>query len=131
MGRHPREPLPASYRVRQLFAIALLEEGLVIVQIQLRRPSALEEVDHPLYLRSKVGPTERAFFLRIVGKYLTRPQQRSQRRSAQAQAGFGQEISSGILSFVLITVHNRYRLIYASSKFMMVLATMVPAAISS
>ena len=48
VGRHARQPLTHPDRVRQVLAVHLVQERLVVEQVELRRPAAHEQVDDPL-----------------------------------------------------------------------------------
>ena len=56
VGRHAGQPLAAADRVGQLLAVLLVEQRLVVEQVLLRRPAALEQIDDPLRLRREVRP---------------------------------------------------------------------------
>ena len=54
VAAHPGQPLTLAHAVGELLAVALLEDGLVVEEVDLGGASALEEVDDPLGLRRVV-----------------------------------------------------------------------------
>ena len=61
LARHAGEPLAAADAVRQRLAVLLVQQRLVVEQVLLRRPAALEQVDDPLRLGWVVESSQRAF----------------------------------------------------------------------
>ena len=56
--QHAREPLTAANAVGELLAVALFEERLVVVEVELRGAARLEKVNHPLRLGRMVEAAE-------------------------------------------------------------------------
>jgi hypothetical protein len=50
VARHARQTLALTHRVRQLFALFLVEQRLVVEQVDLGRPTAHEQVDYAFRL---------------------------------------------------------------------------------
>jgi hypothetical protein len=61
VARHAGQPLPHANARRQILAVALVEQRLVVKQIMLRGPAGHEEVDDALGARREVGLVEDAF----------------------------------------------------------------------
>ena len=57
MSRHPRQPLSAAYRIRQILAAKFLQLRLVIEEFQLRGAARLEQVDHTFRFRREMRQT--------------------------------------------------------------------------
>ena len=87
---HAGEPLTATHAVGQLLAGPLDEERLLVVEVQLRRATRLEEIDHPLRPRRKVTAAEHAPHRLVAGGRVLgrcRPsEQVRERDSAEAHA---------------------------------------------
>ena len=60
VARHAREPLPTAHGIRKLLAVALVQQRLVVVEVELRRRAGHEQVDDALGLRREVRRAEDA-----------------------------------------------------------------------
>lgn len=60
---HSREPLAHTDRIGQVVAAELLERGLVVKRIDLRRRPRLEEINHPLGLGPEMDQTRASGFV--------------------------------------------------------------------
>ncbi len=87
MTLHAGEPLAAADVVGQLLAVLLVQQRLVVEQVLLRRPAALEEVDDALGARGVVELVEDAGerVLRVGAERFV-GQQRRQAETAEAEA---------------------------------------------
>ena len=97
MSGHAGKPLPLSYRLRKLLPVHPSQRGLVIKQVQMRRATALKQIDYAADLRRKmriVQDTSPTFVWTGDRGSRYRIQQRSQGSRADAEAGLGQEMSS-------------------------------------
>ena len=66
VGRHPGQPLPPPDGIRQILAPHFGQIRLVVEQIELRRPSVLEQRNHALGLRRMVQ--HRPFGIAVLGE---------------------------------------------------------------
>ncbi len=95
---HAGEPLAAADVVGQLFAVLFVQQRLVVEQVLLRRPAALEEIDDALGSRGVVEFIEdagervlwcRGSWCRFIG------QKRRQAETAEAErGGAGEEVAA-------------------------------------
>ena len=108
---HAREALITTHGRRQFLAVQGAQAGLVIEEIELRRPAMHEQVDDAPGLGRESG--------RGLCQHAIAEQQRGERRRAQAQARVLKEMAA---------VHHR--LVITSSRLSSVCATLVQAASS-
>src|SRR5690606_9483185 len=113
IARHASQPLAVSNRRRQLRAVKLLQQWLVVKQVVLRRTTTLKQVDNAFGTRRKV----RSWRSIVVGK------QRRQRCSPQTSGAARQQQSS--------SNGLAHRCLTTSSKFINMLITIVHAATST
>ena len=99
---HAGVALRAPHRVGDLLSVPPRQRRLVVEELELRRPAALEQVDHPLRSRRVVRRREHA--LLVIGEARSRPQQPGQGHRPQPQRRAPQEVAAGVGVLVLSAV---------------------------
>ena len=130
IARHACQTLALTHRVRQLFAVFLVQQRLVVEQVDLRRPAAHEQVDHAFGLGRMMELGHHAARQRGAPRRV-RCQQMRQSRAAQPHRRPAKEVPARHLHDQIV-VHDSgfspHRFVTVSSKFMIASATTAKAA---
>src|SRR5439155_15149418 len=109
-----------------LFAVVLLQRGLVVEQVELCRRARHEQVNNVLRFRCEVGRSRCEGTRSLPGEQRL-VEQRGQRQPADAEAGLLEEMTARHVA----NVRRDHCLVNASSRFKSALATSVYAACSA
>jgi endonuclease/exonuclease/phosphatase family metal-dependent hydrolase len=105
--RHRRQPLPLPNGRRKVAAGDFRELGLVVEEIEVRRPARLKQVDDTFGARGKMRQARRPGHVPLRQDVLAH--QLRQRGGAEAGRGAEQEVSS-IHGQSFVTVSSRFRI---------------------